>query len=347
MAAMAPKVTIRDVARAAGVSVATVSRALNTPDQVTAALRERVSRAASRLGYVVHGAARALASRRSGAMGALFPTLNNPIFATCIDAFQRRLDEHGYSLLVASADYDAARETRELRTLLERGVDGVMLIGAEHAEESWALLRRGPPAVLVWTQEGGALALPAIGFDNQAAARRVAEHLLGLGHRRIGMIAGITRGNDRAAARVAGVREALHAAGLSLDAAGLTERPYTVPDGLAGIRHLMAQPQPPTAVICGNDHLALGAITGARALGVAVPEALSVTGFDDLDFAACAVPPLTTVRVPAAEMGRRAADHLAALAAGEAPPPPVALEAPIVLRGTTARPPRRVGLARA
>jgi len=338
---MVSKVTIRDVAGAAGVSVATVSRVLNSPDQVTPALRGRVARAAARLGYVVHGAARALATRRSGAMAALFPTLDNPIFAACIDAFQRRLDEHGYSLLVASAGYDSAREARELRTLLERGVDGVMLIGAAHDEESWALLRRGPPAVLAWTHlpAGG---LAGIGFDNRAAARRIGEHLIGLGHRRIAMIAGVNSGNDRAAARVAGLRDALGAAGLSLRDADLVERPYTVADGQAAIRELLARPDPPTAVVCGNDHLALGAIAGARAQGVPVPQALSVTGFDDLDFAICAEPPLTTVQVPAAEMGRRAADHLVARARGEAPPSIVELEAPVVLRGTTAAPSRRL-----
>ncbi len=331
------KVTIRDVAAAAGVSVATVSRALSSPEQVSADLRMRVVRAAEGLGYVVHGAARALASRRSHAMGALFPTLDNPIFATCIDAFQRRLDAGGYSLLVATAGYDSAREGRELRTLLERGVDGVMLIGAEHAEASWALLRRGTPAVLTWTHEAPGSGLPCIGFDNRAAARRVAEHLLGLGHRRIAMIAGVTRDNDRAAARVAGVRDALEAAGLRLPAGRLTERPYTVADGHAAVIDLLAQPEPPTAVICGNDHLALGAIAGARARGVEVPRQLSITGFDDLDFAAFAVPALTTVQVPAAEMGRRAADHLVALATGQSPRPVVELEAPLVLRGTIGR----------
>jgi LacI family transcriptional regulator len=331
------KITIRDVADAAGVSVATVSRALSSPGQVSVALRDRVARAADRLGYVVDGAARALASRRSHAMGALFPTLDNPIFAACIDAFQRRLDAAGYSLLVASAGYDAAREARELRTLLERGVDGVMLIGAEHAEASWALLRRGTPAVLTWTHEAPLAGLPCIGFDNRAAARRVAAHLLGLGHRRIAMIAGVTDGNDRAAARVAGVRDALAAAGVPLDRGNLTERSYTVADGHAAVVELLARTPPPTAVICGNDHLALGAIAGARARGVEVPGQLSVTGFDDLDFAAFAAPPLTTVQVPAAEMGRRAADHLVALAAGKPALPTVELEAPLVLRETTGR----------
>jgi LacI family transcriptional regulator len=341
---MVSKVTIRDVALAAAVSVATVSRALNRPGEVTPALRARVQEAAGRLGYLAHGAARALASRRSGVIGAVVPTLDNQVFALCIDALQQRLDAHGLALLVASAGYDATREAREVRVLLERGVDGVMLVGAAHPEAVWSLLDQPGgkvPTVVTWTAADAASRAPCIGFDNRAAARQVVAHLLALGHRRIAMIAGETAGNDRAAGRVAGVREGLAAAGLALAPPLLTERAYTIPDGHAAMDALLRLPEPPTAVVCGNDHLAFGALAAARARGLAVPRDLSITGFDDLDFAAFADPPLTTVRVPAAEMGRRAADHLAAAAAGAVPPPPAPLEAPVMLRGSTAPPPRR------
>lgn len=331
--------TIRDVARAAQVSVATVSRVFNRPDRVTPALRARVLEAAERLGYLADGAARALASRRSRVIGAIVPTLDNPVFASCIDALQQRLDEHGFALLVASAGYDAAREVREVRLLLERGIDGLMLVGADHPKAVWALLarRRSVPAVVTWTAAPSA-PVPAVGFDNRAAARRLVEHLLELGHRRIAMIAGPTAGNDRAAARVEGVRAGLAAAGITLGPPLLTERPYTVPDGHAAALALLSLPNPPTAIVCGNDHLALGALAGARAMGLDVPRDLSITGFDDLDFAAYAHPPLTTVRVPAAEMGRRAADHLVAAATGAAPPADAVLEAPVMLRASTGRP---------
>lgn len=337
---MGNRVGIRDVADAAAVSVATVSRALNTPERVTPELRQRVREAAQRLGYLAHGAARALASRRSGAMGAVFPTLDNPIFAACMDAFQRRLDEHGYSLLVTSAGYDAGREARGLRTLLQRGVDGILLVGAEHEPETWALLPSGLPVAVTWTHRAEGLAPACIGFDNRAAAARMARHLLGLGHRRIAMIAGMTRGNDRAAARVLGVQDALAEAGIALRAPLLAERSYSVAEGHAAMASLLALPEAPTAVICGNDHLAFGAVAAAHDHGLHVPGDVSITGFDDLDFLAHANPPITTVHVPAAEMGRRAADHLVALAAGEAPPLPAELEAPIVLRGTTGPPGR-------
>ncbi|TQF77410.1 LacI family DNA-binding transcriptional regulator [Elioraea sp. Yellowstone] len=343
-------VTIRDVAKAAQVSVATVSRVFNRPNLVTAALRARVQDAADRLGYLADGAARALASRRSRAIGAIVPTLDNPVFAACIDALQQRLDEHGFALLIASAGYDAARETREVRVLLERGVDGLMLVGADHPSAVWALIERRRPAVPVvvtWSGEASRSTVACIGFDNRAAARRLVDHLLQLGHRRIAMIAGPTTGNDRAMARVAGVREALSAVGIALAPPYLTERPYTVPDGHAAALVLLSLPEPPTAIVCGNDHLALGALAGVRSLGLSVPHDVSVCGFDDLDFAAYASPPLTTVRVPAAEMGRRAADCLAAAAGRTEPPATALLEAPVMLRGSTGPPPGHRATARA
>lgn len=344
---MVDRIGIRQVAAAAGVSVATVSRALNMPERVSPELRGRVDAAARELGYLANGAARALVSRRTGAMGAVVPTLDNAVFATCMEAFQRRLDTaHGMSLLVASAGYDPALEARGLRSLLQRGVDGILLVGAAHEAETWSLLPAGLPTVITWTHRAEDCTRPCIGFDNAAAAARMTRHLLELGHRRVGMIAGVARGNDRAAARIAGVRSALAEAGLELEPPLLSERAYSVAEGHAAMLALLALEPRPTAVVCGNDHLAFGALAGARARGLAVPTDVSVTGFDDLDFLAHADPPLTTVRVPAAEMGRRAADLLAALAAGEVPPPPPELEAPIMLRGTTAPPPGHAGLRR-
>jgi LacI family transcriptional regulator len=332
------RITIREVAEAANVSIATVSRALNAPDRVNPELRRRVTEAVDRLGYVAVGAARALASRRTGAIGALVPTLDNAIFAECINALQLRLDDHGYVLLVASADYDARRESRELKALVERGIDGVLLVGTEHNPEVYRLLKAAAvPAVITWSCDAQ-VGVPCIGFDNRAAARRLCDHLIELGHRRIAMMAGLRQGNDRAAARVDGVRDALRARGLDLTPERLCERPYTVADGRNALRHLLAAPERPTAVICGNDVLAFGALFEAAAHGLGVPRDLSITGFDDLDLAAQMVPPLTTVRVPAAEMGRRAADQLVGVARGEAPPRVTELEAVIVLRGSTAAP---------
>lgn len=330
---------LADVARQAGVSTATVSRVLNAPDKVRPGTRMRVEAAIEQLAYVPDGAARGLASGRLRSIGAIVPTLDNAIFATCIGTLQRCLDARGFSLLIATSEYDPALELRSAQALLSRGIDGLMLVGNHHPDALNRYLQRsGLPCVRTWVYDPGQ-PTPTIGFDNQAAAARVASYLLDLGHRRIGMIAGQTDRNDRAAARVAGVRSALAARGVLLPEALLVQRPYDIAAGREGLRTLLAHPQPPTAVICGNDVLALGALLETQALAVPVPEALSITGFDDLPIAGNLVPALTTVRVPAAELGRRTADFLLARLEGLRPPAHTELPVDLVVRGTTMPPP--------
>lgn len=331
-------VLLADVARHAGVSTASVSRVLNAPDRVSDAVRGRVEQAVAQLGYIPSGAARALASRDTRAMGALVPTLNNAIFASGINSLQRRLGQLGYALLVASCEYDLEEEAQQARTLLAHGVEGLMVVGSAHSPELYRLVRqRRVPLVRCWAYDP-AEDVPCIGFDNRAAARGVADYLLDLGHRRIAMIAGICRGNDRAQARVDGVREALEHRGLALPPERLVESRYDVAEGRQALRHLLSVRQRPTAVICGNDVLAQGALFECQARGIAVPDDLSITGFDDLKISAQLVPPLTTVRVPSAEMGERAADFLVDSRGGQSHLQHVEVETSLVLRGTTAPP---------
>jgi LacI family transcriptional regulator len=179
----------------------------------------------------------------------------------------------------------------------------------------------------------------AVGFDNARAMAQVVRYLLDLGHRHIAMLAGQTRDNDRAAARVAGVREALRAAGLSLPAARLVERPYELAAARDGLRVLLQADPAPTAVVCGNDVLATGALLEAARLGVAVPGQLSIVGFDDLDLAGHLQPGLTTVRVPAEEMWRLAADRVLDALRGVEVPRSTEIEVALVVRGSTAPPP--------
>jgi LacI family transcriptional regulator len=336
-------VTIVDVAAEAGVSTATVSRALSRPGQVRAELLDRVRNAIGRLGYVPSGAARSLVSRRSNAVGVIVPTVDNAIFAKAIQSLQQTLDTARYRLLVATSEYDAQREVTELQALLEHGVDGIVLVGATHEQGVDTLLAStATPFVKTWTYSATGPD-PTIGFDNRAAMARLAAYLLDLGHRRIAMIAGLTRHNDRAAERVSGVRDALAGRGLVLRPELLLERPYSIAEGRAALRHLLRLPQPPTAVVCGNDVLAFGALFESEALNVAVPDRLSITGFDDLDLAAHLPPGLTTMRVPSTEMGRLAAEYLLARIEGAVVPERVQLEAELVVRGSTGpvRRPRR------
>jgi LacI family transcriptional regulator len=337
--------TIQAVAAAAGVSTATVSRTLNQPDSVREALRKRVEAAVTALGYVPNAGARSMMLRRSGTIGAIFPTVDNAIFAKAIDALQRRLSEAGQQLLIATCDYDADAEMRQAVNLVARGVDALALCGAGQRPELLEFLQhRGVPCVHVMTLSDDP-AVTSVGFDNAVAMAQAARYLLDLGHRRIAMLAGVTRDNDRATARVAGARHALQEAGFDLPAHRLVERRYGIAAAREGFRELMAARPAPTAILCGNDVLAFGALFEAQRLGIEVPKALSIVGFDDLELANQLQPALTTVRVPTEEMWRAAADRLLAPLRGQTAPRRTEIEVSLVVRGSTAPAPRKADRA--
>lgn len=337
-------VSLSDVARAAGASTASVSRVINSPERVRPELRARIEAAIAQLGYIPSAAARALVTRKTRAIGTIVPTIDDAIFATGINALQRQLARSGYTLLVAATEYDWAQELREAQTLLTHGVEGLMLIGEEHDERLYTLLERsGVPFVNCWIYLPDS-PHPCVGFDNRDAAFRLTQYLTRLGHRDIAMIAGLTEGNDRARDRVLGVRDALAAIGRDLPPERVVEQPYSIADGRNGLRELLVKGgEPPTAVVCGNDILAMGALFECQARGIAVPDSLSIAGFDDLSISAHLQPGLTTVQVPSAEMGRRAADYLIKRLAGQPVLDHVEVETSVVVRGTTGSPPATAG----
>ena len=335
-----PLPTIEDVAREAGVSTATVSRAINQPDTVREVLRARVRAAVARLGYVPHAGARALKLQRSGTIGAVFPTVDNAIFAKAIDALQRRLAQAGYQLLIATSDYDPQVEAQQAMHLLTRGADALVLCGISQPPPLLRrLAARQVPVVHVmsWPAPAG---LVCVGFDSARAMKQATRYLLDLGHRRIAMLAGITRDNDRAAARVRGVREALAEAGLDLPAKRLVERRYGLAAAREGLRQLLETNPAPTAVVCGNDVLAFGALLEAQRLGLAVPQELSIVGFDDLELASHVQPALTTVHVPAEAMWCCAADRVIAALRGQEFQRATEIDVGLVVRGSSGPPPK-------
>lgn len=329
--------SVHDVARMAGVSIATVSRALNTPERVRAPLRARIAAAVAALDYHPNPAARRLAARRSQIVAAILPTIESDIFARGTAAIAARLEAAGYTLFLGASLYDPERELHLARRFLARGADGLIFMGASHVPELYALLeRRGVPYVNQGVfQPGGPH--PSVGFDNAEAIGLAVAHLLALGHRRIGMVAGIALGNDRAAGRIGGFRARLAAVGCR--PTGVVEQPYTLAGGAAGLEALWRAPIRPTAIVCGNDVLALGVLLAAARSGIAVPDMLSVTGFDDLPIAAEIPPGLTSVEVPTAEMGARAAEYVLARLAGASPPAHQAVSLTLRRRGSTAPPP--------
>lgn len=331
--------TLQDVAQAAGVSTATVSRCLNAPERVVASTRERVLTAVRALGYAPNFGARLLAARRSNTIGAIIPTMENAIFARGLQAFQEELHRHKLTLLVASSSYNPELEAEQVRTLTARGADGLLLIGHDRLPETYDFLdRRALPYLIAWAHEPDA-GRPSVGFDNRDAMRRLTEAALTEGHRRLAMITAPIAANDRARRRLEGVRAAMTERGLDPAALRVIETPYGIENGGAAFREIMQRPERPTIAICGNDVLAVGALDMARRMGLRVPEDVSITGFDDIEIAQIATPRLTTVHVPHREMGRRAAAALVAMIDGTGPAESVALPVEIRWRETLAAPP--------
>ena len=329
---------LKDVAKRAGVSTATVSRVINGTAVVSEEMRRRVEQSCAVLGYIPNGAARALSTRRTRTIGAVVPTIENDGFARTVFALQRSLQQAGRTLLLANSDYDPAIELEAVMRLLSQGIDGLMLIGGEHDKLLRKHLeRKHVPVIEAWTLGDPAV---SVGFANARAASVLADHQLDLGHRRFAVVAGWLENNDRATARVLGVRESLRRRGLQLQAEWLTGQPYRVGEGRKAARQLLsAEGARPTAIICGNDQLAFGVLAEARAMGAAVPRDLSVTGFGDSDYAEFLDPPLTTMRVPAEEIGRRAAAYLLSRINGEPGEQTGTVEVELVVRATTAPPP--------
>ncbi|MDO6668932.1 LacI family DNA-binding transcriptional regulator [Paracoccus sp. 1_MG-2023] len=331
--------TLEDVARLAGVSTATVSRTLNSPDRVRTETRLAVENAVAVLGYTPNFGGQALASRRSNTIGAIIPTMANSIFATAVQALQETLAARNVMLLVASSQYSPMREQTQLRTLLARGVDGIALIGSERPPEVYDILEsRRVPFALLWSAPRASSHL-TIGFDNAAAASEVARNVLAAGHRRIALLTGMIEGNDRARARLQGVTEELARAGITLDPGDIVALPYTLDDGEAGAIRLLSRPDRPTAIICGNDVLAAGAMRGARAMGLSIPGDVSVTGFDDIELATAVSPALTTVRVPHRRMGEAAGQALLEWIETGQQPRSIGFPAEFIARSSLGRPP--------
>lgn len=332
---MGRRSTLVDVARLAGVSRATAARALTHPHLLKANTLSAVTTAIDRLGYVADASARTLASGRSDMVGAVVPTLENAVFAKCIHRLQTGLDEAGLQLVVAAHEYDQATEARAIRALLSRGVDALVLVGAERPRQTWALLQASQIAVVLTYSFHPDF--DSIGFDNRAAGRLAASHLIDLGHRRVGFISGPLRGNDRMALRIQGVADALTTVGASLEPAQISEQEFSLSGGKRGAEALLARNDPPTAIIGGNDMIAAGALHELQALGLRVPDDISVIGIENMDITTFTTPTLTSVQLPTAEIGSAAARHLRAVLKREAVQKHTEFPVSLVTRASTAR----------
>lgn len=304
------KPDIVSVAKLAGVSTATVSRTLNHPDLVHPATRKKVDKAIRKSGYIRNRAAQTIHGRRSATIGFVVPTLASAIFAELVQAFNDTLSARGFTLLLASHGYDLDAEYLLVRKLLEHRVDALALIGLDHRADTYGLLReQGVPALAIWNYDD-ASEISCIGVDNREAGWRAAEHLLMLGHRRIGTVFPSTGENDRARARRQAALDCLAAGGIELREDWQIETPYDVGLAKRACLPLFRQTDRPTALLCGNDVIAQGAIYAASRTGLRVPQELSVIGIGDFSGSAEIEPALTTIRIPATRIGQAAAKHL-------------------------------------
>lgn len=332
--------SLADVARLARVSAGTVSRALSRPEMISPATRQRVLAAADRLGYVANGAARALALKRTHTVGALVPRFGGSSFPTMVQALETTLAAAGYTLLLAAPEHQAGRDPVILRTLLERGVDAVALLGTEQPASVFAMLAsHRTPFVMMWA-EHSTLGL-CVGFEEARAAALVVDHLAALGHREIGFIGGRTADNERARRRLRGLERAVARQGITLCAEATIETEYGFRQGFEAMQRVLASGTPATAVVCGNDYLAAGALAALDRAGVAVPGRMSVASFNDNEFAPYLHPALTTVHVPIRAIGKETGHLLLRQMAGERVAQPPLLPVELMVRDSTAAPPAR------
>ena len=330
--------TIIDVAKLAGVSTATVSRVINSPEAVRDQTRKKVMRAMKICNYKYNALARGFATKQSNTIGLIIPNINNPVFADSTQGVQDCADKKKVQVILGNSYYQYDQEEKLVNTLREKQVDGLIITTTKlKGAVLKTLLDEDFPFVLLFsTIKGGPMS--AVGVDNYRGGYRATEHLVTLGHRRIGMVAGSFSITDRSYHRWHGYRMCLRDHGISYDKELLVQTDYSLESGRDAVKKLLALKDQPSAVFCSNDYIALGAMKGARELGLNLPSDLSIVGFDDMQTASYLVPALTTIRQPAYEIGEIATELL--FQRMETPTKPVQrmLESSLIIRESTTAP---------
>jgi len=330
--------SIREVARLAGVSVATVSRTLKTPDVVSPATRDKVLSAVEQAGYRPNLMAVQFRSQRTRNLVVLVPKIANTFYARVISGIQLAAQSRGYGVLLCNTQGDEAVEAQYAHLVSTRQADGVIQLRAYNPFRDDRVGAASLPMVNA-CEVLDATPYPTIKLDNRAAAREMTEHLVALGHRRIAMIKGPRR-SPLTRDRFDGYRDALEAVGIAFDDTLLCPGDFTPQSGYAGARALVERAKPPTAIFCESDEMAIGALQWLKRAGYRVPEEISIAGFDDIEFASYCDPSLTTIAQPAEAFGEAAIEMLVALIEGrKLEPLHRVLPHRLVIRESTAPPP--------
>lgn len=314
-AAARASVTLRDVARAAGVSMITVSRVINTPQQVSPATREKVDAAIRTLGYVPNLMAGSLRLSRSNLVMVLVPTIAGSLFGGMLTALTQSLEAKGFQLMVGQSGYEAPREDALLRAIIGRRPDGIVLTGVMHSEQGRALLKAsGIPIVETWDTTDTPIDM-LLSLSHDAIGAAVSRYLFEAGKTRQAVLCG---DDDRAHRRAQSFARMAVQLGLPDPVVHYLPAPTTHAQGREGLRFLQ-QGKGIDSVFCTSDLMASGVITEALAQGLRVPADLAVVGFGDMEFAASMVPSITSVHVDGAAIGAQAAEMIAARVDGEPP----------------------------
>jgi len=301
--------TIRDVARLANVSTATVSRALSFPERVSEDTRNAVLQAVEATGYTINEMARNLRRQRTGAILVLVPNLGNAFFSRVLEGIESVVSEAGYNTLVADTELRGATGPELVAFVGNNRADGLIVLDGQVAPEVLGVgLPNRPPVVIACERIPGS-GVPTVTVDNVGGAGLAIRHLIEFGHRRIAHLTGPME-NILARDRLEGALSALREARLPIRPEWLLNGDFTHEAGIRAARALLAMDERPSAIFCANDGMAFGLISELYANGVRVPDELSVVGFDDIEVASIYIPALTTVRQPRAEIGRLAAERL-------------------------------------
>ncbi len=310
--------TIGDVAKRAGVSMMTVSRVINNSGYISQETRQRVEQAIAELGYVPNALARSLRFKQTKTLALVLTDITNPFFTTVARGVEDTASEQGFSVMFCNTDESQADEAEYLNVIVQKQVDGVLLVPAASAPDSARFLReRNVPFVVLDRRIRGD-EVDTVRGDSEQGAFDLTQHLLSLGHRRIGMLSGpsvVTTAADR----VAGYRRALLEAGAPPDDSLILEGPYTLDSGYMLAEQILTHDLRPTALVAANNFIAIGALRALRAAGLRVPKDMSLVAFDDLPAPIVIDPFFTVVSQPAYEMGQRATALLLERLAGNGP----------------------------
>lgn len=333
--------TIRDVAERAGVSTTTVSHVVNRTRKVDPGTAARVEAAIEDLGYRPNALARSMRRGRTHTVGIVIPDIANPFFGDLARSLEDHMFERGYSAIICNSDGDAAKEARYLDVLLSKKVDGLLLIAASQSTDGLdELVATGPPTIVI-DRELGSLPVSHVMVENRRGGYLAGQHLLGLGHRDIGVIAG-PGGLGTSARRLEGFQSALDEAGVSLPERRIYRGDFRAASGRAAMDAWTQQGSTPTAVFAENDLMAIGALSAAHAAGLDVPADLSVVGFDGIAFGADVTPPLTTVTQSTDDVATAAIELLfERLRDKLTAPRQVELPVTLAVRGSSGPPPVR------